>query len=90
VTVGPFDEFKSFPPPAEGGAHVNQWLTLTDETALVAAKEVGVDVSLAKSASENQAAIDAYLQQNPGNNKNGGIGFVVRKLLFALDTIQDV
>lgn len=70
MSVGPFDEIQWMPPPYEGGTHVKEWITLTDEEAIFAARQLGLGVSMRKTVAENQAAINTYLQQNPITSKS--------------------
>lgn len=86
LTVGPFDDTKWFPPPAEGGTPVKDWVTLTDEDALLAGKQLGLDVSMSKPAADNQRAIDTFMaSKDPVTSKDHGIGYIVGQLI---NTVQ--
>lgn len=80
VTGGPVDVMDWAPPPSEGGTPVHEWQVFTDEDALVVARDAGIDVSMTKSATENQAAIDTYMQNGPFY-PNGGIGYIMTQFL---------
>lgn len=83
--MGPFNETKWAPPPSEGGSPVKDWVTLTNEHALLAGKELGLDVSMNKPPADNQKAIDTFMaSKDPVTSKTHGIGYIVGELIETL------
>jgi hypothetical protein len=75
LTAGPFKAFPS-----------DSWSVLTDEDALAVAKNAGADVSITKTSTENQAAIDTFIQTQNLQNPNGGIGYYIKRYQDVFDT----